>query len=103
MQRSPYQRPSWGRNVVACYAGGESYLVPYRKLEVSYPGCGDLLPAFYWVSCFVRSPSKVGRACSCVYFKAIEATMQAGYEKTSRHRRLAHTALSCKEMVIHAM
>ncbi len=69
-------------NVVACYAGGESYLVPYRKLEVSYPGCGDLFASLL-LGFLLRKESFQRSVELAVAFtsKAIEATMQAGYEK----------------------
>ncbi|NBK24565.1 MAG: pyridoxamine kinase [Spirochaetia bacterium] len=74
--------PLEDRSVVACCAGGESYLVPYKKLEVSYPGCGDLFASLL-LGFLLGKESFQNAIQLAVTFtsKAIERTLQAGYEK----------------------
>ncbi len=68
-------------SVVACYADGRSFLVPYRKLQASYPGCGDLFASLLLGFLLGKQSfqNSVVRAVSYTSL-AIERTMQAGYE-----------------------
>ena len=76
--------PCLDANVVACYADGASYVVPYQRFNASYPGCGDLFASLLLGFLLGKETfqSAVELAVSFTS-KAIERTIQAGYE--TRH------------------
>ncbi|HAP57583.1 MAG: pyridoxamine kinase [Sphaerochaeta sp.] len=71
-------------NVVACYADGASYVVPYQRFNASYPGCGDLFASLL-LGFLIGKESFQSAVELAVSFtsKAIERTIEAGYE--TRH------------------
>ncbi|ADY13893.1 pyridoxamine kinase [Sphaerochaeta globosa] len=76
--------PLQNQSVVACYAEGQTFMVPYKKLQASYPGCGDLFASLLLGFLLNKDSFQKSVDQAVAYTTmAIERTLAGGYE--TRH------------------